>query len=235
MIGIITYDKPHRKTQDLIFQMIINGFIDLNLIVIPWVERKNFSPIYKHRPSKCPQVSIDDLSSRIGIGFSRVKVEDLGAHCKEKAYEHILIAGAGLLPDSLSKSQKVINAHPGYLPYSKGLDAFKWAILNEHPLGVTTHYISDKPDEGQLIEKRKVPVFFEDSFGALAQRIYETEIEMLVNAVKVLNQSEAPLTDLSDNRYNATRRMPHNQEIIMMDRFESLRRKSESIKNQKTE
>ena len=34
----------------------------------------------------------------------------------------------------------------------KGLDAFKWAILKGKKIGVTTHYVSEKADEGKLIE-----------------------------------------------------------------------------------
>ena len=63
MIGIITYDTPHRKTQDLVTKLILNGYSKLHLIVIPWVERKNFQPIFKHRPSKCVKISVEELSA----------------------------------------------------------------------------------------------------------------------------------------------------------------------------
>ena len=231
MIGIITYNKPHRKTQEIIFNLLLNGFKNIDLIVIPWIERKNFQPIFKHRPSTCPQVNIVDLCKRLNLTHTNVDIEDLNRHCAAKKYKHILIAGAGILPDDLSKNHNVINAHPGYLPYSKGLDAFKWALLKGHPIGVTTHYISYKADEGLLIEKRKVPIYFEDSFGSVCQRIYETEIAMLTNAIKILESSDAPLTSLADETYTATRRMPHYQEIIMMERFKAIRKKAESINN----
>ena len=61
----------------------------------------------------------------------------------------------------------------------KGLDALKWAIYQEQPIGVTTHYISDTADGGELIERRVIPIYFEDSFHSLATRVYEVEIEML--------------------------------------------------------
>jgi phosphoribosylglycinamide formyltransferase-1 len=171
------------------------------------------------------------LCERLDITFTRVEIDDLSKHCSQKNYSNIIISGAGILPNSLCKNHKVINAHPGFLPYSKGLDAFKWAIYNNHPIGVTTHFISDKADEGLLIEKREVPVFFEDSFGSVAQRIYETEIDMLAESIKILEENLAPLDDLSNDKYKATRRMPHHYEIMMMDKFNILRMQSQSQKS----
>ena len=230
MIGIITYDNPHRKTQDVLNKLFLKGYKNIDLIIIPWVSRKSFEPVFKHRPSFCENISTEVLCERLELTFTRVEIDDLDKHCSRKNYSHILISGAGILPDSLCRNHKVINAHPGFLPYSKGLDAFKWAIYNNHPIGVTTHFISDKADEGILIEKREVTVYFEDSFGSVSQRIYETEIDMLAESIKILDNNQAPLDDLSDDQYKATRRMPHHYEIIMMEKFNELRKASKSTK-----
>jgi len=41
MIYLLTYDKPHRKTQDLIFRL--GKSIDVTLVTIPWIERKTIN------------------------------------------------------------------------------------------------------------------------------------------------------------------------------------------------
>lgn len=230
MIGIITYDTPHRKTQDLVTKLILNGYSQLHLIVIPWVKRKNFQPIFKHRPSKSVNINIKELSDRLKISYSKVKINNINKFLSENSFTHILIGGAGLLPKELALNHKIINSHPGYLPNVKGLDAFKWAIYNGQPIGVTTHYISDKADEGELIEKKIIPIYFEDSFHNVSYRIYETEIEMLVNAIKLIDNKQADYTSLADDKYIANKRMPHNYELVMMSRFEELRKKSNSHK-----
>jgi len=230
MIAIITYDSPHRKTQDLVAKLILNGYFDIRLIVIPWVERNNFSPIYVHRPGNPVKISTELLCQRLGIEFVKLNIEELDSYFSNNDFEHILIAGAGILPESLAVNHKIINSHPGYLPNVKGLDAFKWAIYNGQPIGATTHYISDKADEGVLIERRIVPVYFEDTFHSVAYRLYETEIDMLVSSISLINKKAALLEPLNDDRYEANRRMPHHLEIIMMERFEEIRRKSESSK-----
>ena len=173
-------------------------------------------------------ISVEDLCNRLKISFTRVDVNELNIFFKKKAFDHIMIAGAGLLPEDLANNHKIINAHPGYLPNMKGLDAFKWAIYNKQPIGVTTHYISDKADEGILIERRIVPVYFEDTFHNVAFRVYETEIEMLVNSIHLIENNLLPHELLNDNRFTANKRMPHNYELIMMNCFEEIRKKSKS-------
>ncbi|MEM9685592.1 MAG: formyltransferase family protein, partial [Bacteroidota bacterium] len=173
-------------------------------------------------------VSIEKQCKILNIEYTKINVEALEEFFSSKVFDHILIAGAGLLPENLSDKFKIINAHPGYLPNTKGLDAYKWAVYHGHPIGVTTHYISGKADEGQLIERRTVPVYFEDTFHSVAYRIYDTEIDMLVNAPKIVEANKATLEDLADQRYQANKRMPHHYEIIMMERFEAMRKASKS-------
>ena len=169
---------------------------------------------------------------RLELSYSKVEINNLNRFFSEKGFRHILIAGAGLLPEELTANRKIINSHPGYLPNVKGLDAFKWAVYQGQPIGVTTHYISDKADEGELIEKRIIPIYFEDSFYNVANRIYETEIEMLVNSIKLIDNNQLEYESLADNRYIANKRMSHNHELIMMSRFEEIRKKSNSYRNE---
>ena len=230
MIAVITYDAPHRKTQDLLVQLKLNGYKDIQLVVIPWVERKNFQPLFQHRPSNRVDIKTETLCERLSLEFSKTPTENLHDFFEKNPFEYILIAGAGILPEDLAKNHRVINSHPGFLPNMKGLDAFKWAIYQGQPLGVTTHYISEKADEGELIERRKVPVYFEDSFHNLAYRVYETEIEMLVNSIEMIKSKKASLESLADNNFSANRRMPHHLERIMMVRFEELRKGSPSFR-----
>jgi phosphoribosylglycinamide formyltransferase-1 len=228
MIAIITYDTPHRKTQDLVAKLILNGYRELHLVVLPWMERKNFQPIFRHRPAKVSDIDIESLCYRFGMTFSRVGPGGMNDLLSGKSFDHVLIAGAGLLPQEVTGTHRIINAHPGYLPNVRGLDALKWSIYHGQPLGVTTHYISDKADEGQLIERRIIPVYFEDTFHSVAWRVYETEIEMLVSSISQVENKLATYEPLDDRRYVANKRMPHSYEMIMMSRFEEMRRNSNS-------
>ena len=77
MIAVITYDATHLKTQDLISKLILNGYSSIHLVAIPWIERKNFLPILKHRPSKKVSIIIDEMCERMNLQSSRVDMEKL--------------------------------------------------------------------------------------------------------------------------------------------------------------
>ncbi|NBH35820.1 hypothetical protein D3Z58_20320 [Clostridiaceae bacterium] len=133
----------------------------------------------------------------------------------------LLLCGAGILPGNFVHRYRIINSHPGYLPYSRGLDALKWAIVDGFPIGVTTHFLGQETDGGEILERRIVPVRYADTFHAVAQRVYETEIEMLVGALEKTNEIHEFVDGSS---YPVHRRMPHYIEIRLMERFEELRR-----------
>lgn len=225
-IAVISYDKAHRKTQDTISKLLIRGYRNLTVIALPWEDRKNFTPLFSHRPLTCEDIQLDVLCENLSISCEKVKVEELCNYFNVNRFNHILIAGAGLLPDELVLRHKIINSHPGYLPYSKGLDAFKWAIYNGMPLGVTVHYVTNTADEGTLIHQELINVEFTDTFHSVANRLYELELKLLIDSIELLEKGLAANTSLSDVRYKATRRMPHRIEIAMMARFEELRLKS---------
>ena len=228
MIAIITYDHPHRKTQDLIFRLIAKGHRALYLIVLPWEKRKEHVPIYEHRPLKAMQISTEIFCENFDLNFQKVTINSIDYVLNGFPFKHILIAGAGILPGTLVKNHKIINSHPGYLPNVRGLDAFKWAIYNGQPIGVTTHYIDEKTDEGQLIERGIIPVYYEDTFHSVAQRIYETEIEMLVNSINIIDEKRATFESLKDNQYKANKRMEAWKEQKMMYVFNKIREGSDS-------
>lgn len=133
-----------------------------------------------------------------------------------------IVCGAGILPQEFVKKNRVINSHPGYIPIVRGLDALKWAVYNGDPIGVTTHFLGDEVDAGEIIERRIVPVYWNDTFHAVAQRQYEMEIQMLVEAIDKLDE---PHKVYSGEGYVVHRRMPHSYETRLMSRF------AEYIKN----
>lgn len=74
--------------------------------------------------------------------------------------------------------------HPGYISLARGLDALKWEIYEDLPIGVTTHFIGDEVDAGEIIERKEILVYKNDTFHALARRVYETEVAMLVSSLR---------------------------------------------------
>lgn len=213
MIGVITYDHPHRKTQDLLMHLRLRGYSDVRVLAIPWVERRNFVPLFNLKPEPYSYTP-DRLCSRLGFDFYKLEsVDHIDAQVRDNI---ILIAGAPILPANLVDSNIVINAHCGYLPKVRGLDALKWAIYYDEPIAVTTHIIDAEIDIGKKIERREVPLYSTDDLYGVAMRQYELEIQMLIDAIDKHGDAEP----YGEPTYEPTRRMPHRLELVMKQRFE---------------
>jgi len=221
MIAIITYDHPHRKTQDMVQALLLHGY-KIHLILLPWKERPQRKVLYQHRPGTLHDVDPRRMCYLLNITYSMARYDNLNEHLANTRYDHIMIAGAGLLPDEVVDNHKIINIHPGYLPNVRGLDALKWAILEGQPVGVTSHYIDRNTDQGVLIDRRMIPVYYYDTFHLLAQRVYEHEIKMSVTCINSI--SRAGYLPIDDGSYEVHARMPLELEPIMMDRFDKLRK-----------
>ncbi len=216
MINVLTYDAPHRKTQDLLFRLKIKGYDNIRVLATPWKTRKNFKSLIPHRKLEPQNFDLKYFCSRLGYDFERIELNALNFSDND----WVLIGGAGILPEEIASSQKIINSHPAYLPYVRGLDSLKWAIHYNKPIGVTTYIISKECDAGKLIRRELVPMYSWDTFHSFANRQFELEIEMLANSIKDLEN--APFSELRIDESDQMRRMPHKYETELIEKFNSL-------------
>ena len=134
-----------------------------------------------------------------------------------------------MLSKDAIKGKKIINCHSGIIPISRGLDAFKWAIYYERPLGVTLHYIDEEADKGRIISIRRTNVYITDSLETLARRHYENEIDMLSDFDKFLGNSVFDVDYKKLDETEPTRRMPIDIEMQMARKFEEYKEKQNKI------
>ena len=212
MIYVLTYDHPHRKTQNVLMHLKMRGYDDVTVLATPWVERKNFVPLFKLKPEPRPYWP-GKLCERLDYRFIQILTADIDTYCRDAT---LLIAGAPILPENLVNSNTVINSHCGYLPTVRGLDALKWAIYYNEPIAVTTHLVDTDVDLGKKIERREVPIYTTDDLYRVAMRQYELEIQMLIDAIDLYHKAEL----YGEPANEPTRRMPHRLELVMKQRFE---------------
>jgi len=215
---VLTYDAPHRKTQELLLRLKASGQNNVLVLATPWEERKNFKPLFPHRVLSAHNIVLSQLCENLGYELQRINIQDLANVTNKDS--HILIGGAGIIPQEVVESRTLINSHPAYLPYVRGLDSLKWAIYDGLPIGVTSHIVSAECDAGKMIRRELVPLNTWDTFHSVAQRQFEMEVNLLVSATEDMKTSS--LENLSTEYSTPHRRMPHSKEIIMMKRFERL-------------
>lgn len=223
-IAVITYNYPHRKTQDCIFQLKTKGYKNVHLLALPFVHRENpFKPIFKHRPSHCIDIYPKELAENFAYNFLETQADEIKSFLDKNYIYATLIAGAGLLPKDLVLSHSIINSHPAYLPFSRGLDALKWAIYNMEKVGITSHFINDKADAGLLIEQKIVPIYTNDSFHSFAYRQYQMEIDLLIKSIELI-ENKNDYKNLSSDSI-ANKRMTKKIENNLMNYFEKYKEK----------
>ena len=76
-------------------------------------------------------------------------------------------------------SNGIINFHPGVLPENRGLDNLKWAIYNNLPQGVTTHFIDENIDVGYEIYKELLEVDVSDTLFDINSKLFDLQMEQL--------------------------------------------------------
>ncbi|MDO5150093.1 MAG: formyltransferase family protein [Oscillospiraceae bacterium] len=219
MIGVLTYSVPHRKTYDTLCMMKALGYKNVKVFSKPFSYQKKYCPMIYHRPDVFCDITPDKLCSNLEYDYSKIESFD---EINEPDNSIMLVCGAGLLPDTFISKYKVINSHPGYVPNCRGLDALKWAIYEDQPVGVTSHLVGDEIDAGYVIIRRIVPVYENDTFHRLAQRVYEEEIRVLVESIQHTNDE---LMYISGDETMVHKRMPHNIEAVMLKHFDEYKEK----------
>ena len=183
-IGLITYDKPHKKSIDLFFKLLSNNYTDITILVVPFKNYKIRNTKFKHRPSmtNIGKYGFSTLKSQYNLKIKKLKsirdYDDLDV---------VLIGGSNILPSNLIIPNLIINCHSGLIPSVRGLDSFKWAIHDKEIIGNTLHYIDEYADMGKVIAQRITYVDKNDTLEGVAQRHYDSEIDMLSNFENLTN------------------------------------------------
>lgn len=99
---------------------------------------------------------------------------------------HIVVAFR-MLPELVwnMPPQGTINVHGSLLPQYRGAAPINWAIMNgETETGVTTFRLKHQIDTGNILLQSKTPIFKEDNFSTVYQRLMLMGAELLVNTLR---------------------------------------------------
>ena len=204
-IGIITYDKPHKKTQEVLSGLYEIGYKKIKLIVSKFKKFKNkkSNSFFNHRPYQFNGTNYKELSKFYGIEYCNFN--------DKKVFKNLdvaLVCGSTIIDSNLIKKNFILNCHSGLIPLRRGLDSFKWAILEKEPIGNTLHYIDKSVDHGKVVSHKITPLFKSDTIELLAKRHYNEEIRMLINFEYHINNPNIIKLKLKDPNM----RMPSNLE-----------------------
>ncbi len=91
--------------------------------------------------------------------------------------------------------QGTLNAHPGILPYYRGIDCAKWAIFNQEfdKVGATVHWVDSGVDTGNILLREYYTFSGDDIIDSLSENLYDLCITALVKVVLLMGKGEIPV------------------------------------------
>ena len=117
---------------------------------------------------------------------------------RELAPEVIVVAAYGkILPREILDlpGKGCVNVHASLLPRLRGAGPIAWSILNgDAETGVTTMYMADGVDTGDMILKKATPIGAEETTPELYDRLKEMGGELLLETLELIRRGKAPRT-----------------------------------------
>ncbi len=115
---------------------------------------------------------------------------------KELSPDIICVVAYGkILPKEILDipSEGCINLHASLLPKYRGAAPIQWAVLNgDKVTGVSTMYMNEKMDEGDIILQKETEIGEYETTGELWDRLQIIGADLLVETVKQINKGIAP-------------------------------------------
>ena len=98
----------------------------------------------------------------------------------------IIVVAFRKLPADIFNIPKygAINLHASLLPNYRGAAPINWCLMNgETKTGVTTFYINEKIDQGDILLQKEIMIKNEDDFGSLYTKLSEVGAELVVKTI----------------------------------------------------
>jgi hypothetical protein len=214
----LVYDFEHFKSAQGLLQLKLSGFNDVVAIGAPWralgIAESHFQ--FKTRAMKDAQHP-RAVCEALGFEYHSMPHDDPYVSSVLSVCDMGLVLGARVLGEDIAENPTpIINLHPGVLPANRGLDTLKWAVHEDLPQAITAHAIDKRIDRGAFIMECVLPVFEEDSYADIYNRMMWEQVKLAPVAINAALQ-----TDLQPDIGEGTYRKPMTleQDVATMQRF----------------
>jgi methionyl-tRNA formyltransferase len=90
-------------------------------------------------------------------------------------------------------STGALNLHGSYLPRYRGRVPVNWAVINgETETGATLHYMVEKPDAGDIVDREKVAIAFTDTAFDVFNKVTDAAVTVIGRSWPKLASGSAP-------------------------------------------
>ena len=130
----------------------------------------------------------------------------------------VVVAYGKLLPREILEFPPLgcINIHGSLLPKYRGAAPIQWAIINgERESGVTSMFMAEELDAGDMLYSRKTPILEGETAGELYSRLGVIGAELLSETIDMISKSKA--VGIPQNNSEATFAPPLKKNMSPID------------------
>ena len=113
-----------------------------------------------------------------------------------------MVAYGKILPKEILELPKYgcVNVHGSLLPKYRGAGPIQWSVINGEPVtGVTTMYMGEGLDTGDMILKKETPIGENETYGELHDRLKEIGAQALLETLDLIEEGKAPRVKQDDS------------------------------------
>lgn len=128
---------------------------------------------------------------------TNLKENDFISKIKSYKPDLIVVVAFRMLPEILWKIPKygTINVHASLLPEYRGAAPINWSIINgEKHTGVSTFFINNKIDTGEIIDQSKIAINNDETAGDIHDKLMELGGTLLIKSIDKIFSSKKVLT-----------------------------------------
>jgi len=133
----------------------------------------------------------------------KIKTEEFYRELEAFRPELIAVCAYGkIIPKSILELPPYgcINAHASLLPKYRGAAPVNWAIIRgEKTTGITTFFLDEGMDTGNMLLKKEVPIEEEDTSETLVEKLSHVGAELLIETIRRLKKGELDPIAQNDN------------------------------------
>ena len=225
MIIVFAYAFPHRKTNDFLIELKLNGFDRVLVIAAPWKEIKNRTLDNLVRVNLTKPEPLDTVTICHHLRYDYAEIEhdnvlEISKLISVYPKRFAIISGARIIRKDVIEmfNYGILNFHPGKLPETAGLDSFFYTLAKNVPLGVTAHFINEKIDAGYEIFFEELAVNPLDSLEDLTNNLYYLQIRSLRKFLDAYKNKSINKNEIVRPSRNAPMSLTRKQQVL--EKFE---------------
>ena len=161
------------------------------------------------RSSKLVASPVKECAAAHGIPVfqpEKIRLEENVEELRSLAPDIIIVAAFGqILPLSILEMPKYgcINIHASLLPRYRGAAPIEWSVINgEKETGVTTMFMAEGLDTGDIIEEAVTEIGAKETAEELRSRLAELGAELILSTMKAVISGDFKRTPQDDSKSN---------------------------------